>query len=74
MWSDYLSHIEQVMDKLRNTGLTLKLKKYTSEATESTYLGHQIRRGRVRPEPSKIIAIQQLKCPTTKKEVCMSLG
>ena len=54
--------------------LTLKLKKCTFRATEYTYLRHEIGQGGVRPEQSKINAIQLLKRPTTKKEVCAFLG
>ena len=54
------------MERLQDAGLTLKLKKCEFGAAECTYLGH---RGGVRPEESKVIAIEQLKQPTTKKEV-----
>ena len=63
---NHLSHTEQVLEKLQNAGLTLKLKKCMFRTAECTDWGHQIGRGGVRPEQNKIIAVQQLKCPTTK--------
>ncbi len=41
---------------------------------ECVYLGHIVGNGRVRPEKSKVEAIQNFPVPTTKKEVRSFLG
>ena len=73
-WKEHLVHLQQVLERLQDAGLTLKLKKCEFGAAECTYLGHRIGRGGVRPEQSKVMAIKQLKRPTTKKEVRAFLG
>ena len=73
-WKEHLVHLLQVSERLQDAGLTLKLKKCEFGAAECTYLGHRIGRGGVRPEQSKVMAIKQLKKPTTKKEVQAFLG
>ena len=73
-WKEHLVHLQQVLERLQDAGLTLKLKKCEFGAAECTYLGHRIGQGGVRPEQSKVMAIKQLKRPTTKKEVRAFLG
>ena len=52
----------------------LKLKKCSFGTQECTYLGHRIGYGGVRPEESKVKAVQDICRPQTKKEVRSFLG
>ena len=73
-WEEHLQHIQSVLEKLREAGLTAKAKKCEFGASECAYLGHIVGSGRVRPLPGKIFAIESLGVPTTKKEVRTFLG
>ena len=73
-WEDHLEHLKEILRRLSDANLTLKLKKCVFAAEECTYLGHQIGRGGVRPEESKIQAVAGLPRPTTKKDVRTFLG
>ena len=73
-WLDHLQNLEDVLECLQAVGQTLKLKKCTIGASECTYLGHQIGHGGVQPEQAKVLAIQQMARPQTKKDVSAFLG
>ena len=49
-WKEHLVHLQQVLERLQDAGLTLNLKNCEFGAAEYTYLGHRIGRGGVRPE------------------------
>ena len=63
-----------MLERLQSAGLTLNLKKCTIAASECTYLGHEVGHGGVRPEQAKVLAIQHMAQPRTKKEVRAFLG
>ena len=71
---EHLKNIEDILERLLEAGLTVKLKKCCFGVTECTYLGQRIGRGGVLPEESKINAVQQMIRPRTKKEVRSFLG
>ena len=73
-WGEHLQNIETVFQKLQETGLTLKLKKCSFGMESCTYLGHQIGKGGVLPEESKVKAVEQMRIPRTKKDVRSFLG
>ena len=54
-WKEDLVHLQQVLERLQDAGLTLKLKKCEFGAAECTYLGHRIGQGGARPEESKVM-------------------
>ena len=60
--------------RLEQAGLTLKSSKYVYGTAECEYLGHKIGRGGVSPLESKILTIQNIAKPQTKKEVRTFLG
>ena len=68
-WEEHLHHLGQVFDRLRQAGLTLKLKKCRFGARRVSYLGYIIGEGHVRPGPTKLKAVEKYPVPTTKKEV-----
>ena len=52
----------------------MNFKKCEFGATECTYLRHQVGRDGMKPEESKVLAIQQMKQPKTKKDIRTFLG
>ena len=66
-WDKHLMHIE-VLRQLEDTGLTIKLHKCTFEASECSYLVHNISRG-VKLEQSKVEAVHQFKKLHSKREI-----
>ena len=73
-WQEYLSHVRVVLKRLEQAGLTLKSSKCVFGTVECEYLGHKIGKGGVSPLESKILAIQNIAKPQTKKEVRTFLG
>lgn len=73
-WEEHLSHLHEVLVDLEKLGFSVRLKKCTFAAKEITFLGHKLGNGKHAPDDEKILAIKQLKRPTTKKEVRSVLG
>jgi len=63
-----------ILQQLRKANLTVKPQKCQLGMAECVYLGHIVGRGVVRPEISKVEAIQAFSQPTTKKQVRAFLG
>uniref|UniRef100_A0A1X7TMU0 Reverse transcriptase domain-containing protein n=1 Tax=Amphimedon queenslandica TaxID=400682 RepID=A0A1X7TMU0_AMPQE len=74
IWRDHLNQLTDVLKRLDDAGLTIKLKKCTFGARECTYLRYQIGKGGVRPERRKIEAIINMVRPQTKKDARTFLG
>ena len=55
-WEDHLAHLRAVLNKL---GLMTKPLKYQLAMAECTFLGHVVGNGEVKPEVSKMQAIEQ---------------
>ena len=73
-WEEHLRHIETVLTRLRESGLTAKPRKCQFGMAQCVYLGHVVGGGRVQVEHSKVEAIQRMPRPQTKKEVRAFLG
>lgn len=73
-WEEHLEHLRRVLCSLRQTRLTVKLRKCQLGMTECRYLGHIVGSGEVRPEQDKVRAIRKFPVPQTKKEVRVFLG
>jgi hypothetical protein len=73
-WSEHLSHLREVLMRLKNAGLTVNMSKCEIAMAELRVLGHTIKDGRIGVDEQKVDAIIRLKFPTTKKEVKMVLG
>ncbi len=73
-WDEHLTHLEKVLERLGQSGLTAKLKKCQFGTNNCHYLRHIVSEGCVRPEDSKIKAIKDFPLPTTKKQVRTFLG
>ena len=55
-WEEHLNHLSEVLKRLEQAGLTVKLAKCTFATAECEYLGHNVGRGGVAPLESKIIS------------------
>ena len=71
--TSHLQHIKRVFEKLKEAGLTVKLKCIFA-ANECSYLQHLVEKGGIKPEESKIRVIKEMERPITKNEVRSFLG
>ena len=73
-WENHMHHLRTILQQLRKAKLTVKPQKCQFGMAECVYLGHVVGRGVVRPELSKVEAIQAFSQPATKKQVRAFLG
>ena len=73
-WSDHLSYLQQVFDRIRKAKLTVKQRKCQFAMERCYYLGHIVGSGQVQPDPSKLKAVKTFAIPKSKKEVRIFLG
>ena len=59
---------------IKDSGLTLSLKKCSFASSKATFVGHVIGSGQIEPDPEKIATVASLQPPTTKKEVRRVVG
>ena len=71
---EHLSHICMVFKKLKSANLSMKKSKCSFFSKEIQYLGHILSATGIQPLPSKTHAIQNMKPPTTPKQVRAFLG
>ena len=67
-WVEHITHLKGVFARLEGANLTIKLRKCVFSTDNCTYLGHRIGQGGVKPEESKIMAVNQMPWPKTKKQ------
>ena len=58
-WPEHLNHITEVLQRLKQHGLTVKLGKCQLGMNECSFLGHRVGKGQIRPLEGKIRAVQQ---------------
>ncbi|CAM4658449.1 unnamed protein product [Lepidochelys kempii] len=73
-WADHLEHLQEVLERIREAGLTVKAKKCQIGLNRVTYLGHQVGQGTISPLQAKVDAIQKWPVPKSKKQVQSFLG
>jgi RNase H-like domain found in reverse transcriptase len=73
-WCDHMLHIRQVLECLRNAGLTLNLSKCQFAQPELEYFGHQIGLGKVQPKAKKVEALLRFEHPINWKQLQSYLG
>ncbi|XP_062830648.1 uncharacterized protein LOC134297351 [Anolis carolinensis] len=73
-WEDHLKHLDIVLGRLKEAGLTIKASKCKLGKNTTKYLGHLVGGGCIRPDPTKVKAIHQWPVPKTKKQVRSFLG
>ncbi len=73
-WEDHLEHLRTVLQKIRESGLTLKMAKCKWAYHETEFLGHRIGGGHIQPLEAKTEAIKNYIRPNSKKQVHAFLG
>ena len=68
-FEEHLVHVRRVLEKLRNTGMIIKLKKCEWGKRNIEYLGHIVGKDGLKPNEKNITAIKNMKRPTNKKEI-----
>ena len=73
-WKQHLSHIDQFLTIIKQSGLTLTLKKSECAKAEVKFGGSILGSGGKRVDPDKLATIKLLKRPETKTELRQVLG
>lgn len=73
MWSDkfenYLKYLNLVLQRLRDTNLTIKPLKCSFTKPKVTYLGHIISQNGIKVNPAKIEAVKSFPLPKTQHDI-----
>ena len=69
-----MEHLDTVLTKIEEAGLTIKPSKCKVAFNEVTYLGHTVGNGQIKPTVNKIEAVENFLHPVTKKNVRAFLG
>lgn len=72
--TDYLAHLRQVLDRIREAGLKLKPSKCKLVAAEVKYLGHVLTPEGLKINPTTASAVRDFPRPKNLKEVQQFLG
>ena len=70
----HLKHVDEVLQKISNAGLTAKPSKVEIGFHKLEFLGHVVGEGMIRPEENKVKKIMEIPTPKTKKQVRSLLG
>ena len=73
-WEEHCIHIAQVLERLKQAGLTANVKKCQWGQTRCEFLGHFVGNGIVSPAEGKIEAVRAFAQPRTKKQVRQFIG
>ena len=73
-WDEHLDSLRALMDRLKDANLKAKPSKCFVGHTQIDFLGHQLSRGCVKPNPDKLSDIQNAPRPKTKKQLRSFLG
>ena len=66
---EHLDNIRLIFIALREAGLKIQIDKCSFLQKETQFLGHVLTTTGVKPDPNKILVIQNLKLPTTEKQI-----
>ena len=73
-FEEHLERLEHVFERLKESGLKIKLEKCKFLATEVHYLGHVVSEQGVRPDPTKTKCIAEYPTPKNADELRSFLG
>lgn len=73
-FSSHLQHLELVLQRIQESGLTLHLSKCHFCKTKLRYLGHVVSQSGIEPDPEKIRAVRDYPIPMKLKDVRAFLG
>lgn len=71
---DHERHVNALLQRLRNRGLTINLDKSTFGVDEVEFLGHRISKNKIKPNVTNEQAIRAFQPPTNKKDLQSFLG
>ncbi|CAK1589169.1 unnamed protein product [Parnassius mnemosyne] len=71
---EHMVNLEKVFQKLRESNFKIQMDKSDFLKLETAYLGHIICKDGIKPNPSKISAIEKYPLPKTAKEIKQFLG
>lgn len=71
---EHIDHIEKIFKRLKEVNLKLQLDKSEFLSKKVAFLGHIITPEGIKPNPTKIEAIQKYPIPKTQKEIKAFLG
>ncbi|KAH9307169.1 hypothetical protein KI387_043841 [Taxus chinensis] len=72
--ADHFDHLETVLQRCREHGISLNPKKSVFCVTEGKLLGHIVSKDGIKIDPERVQAIQQIPLPTSKKGVHSFFG
>ncbi|CAB3997885.1 Retrovirus-related Pol poly from transposon, partial [Paramuricea clavata] len=73
-FDDHLDHLNDVFSRLRSANVKLKPSKCSFARSTVEYLGHVVSRDGIRPDPSKIAAVENFPVPRCVRDVRSFLG
>ena len=73
-WEDHLVHVQQVLEALKEAGLTAKPSKCVWGARSLSYLGHMVGVGYVLVPEARVREIKEYRRPVTKRDLRVFLG
>jgi hypothetical protein len=73
-YEDHLEKVRNVLNRLEKAGFRANVRKCTFAADRVEYLGYDISRRGIHPQPKKVEAILKMQAPTTKRQLRRFLG
>ncbi|RXN24948.1 hypothetical protein ROHU_005997 [Labeo rohita] len=73
-WQEHLRHLDDILKRLQEAGLTINTTKCSWAQEEVKYLGYLLGHGQIRPQVEKLKAIRNIARPQTKRQVRSFLG
>lgn len=73
-FEDHMEHIRIILRKLLEAGFTVKMRKSVFCREQITFLGHIVSGTGVKPDPDRIVAIQNFPAPKSQKQLRSFLG
>ncbi len=67
-WVEHLQHLQQILKRIEEAGLTLNISKGEWARQEANYLEYHLGNGQLRPQVDKVEAIRRSPQPKIKKE------
>ena len=73
-WRLHLGHVTEFLQRVRECGLTLNIKKCSFAQREVKFCGQLVGSGQRRADLDKVAAVKDIKAPETKTQVRQTLG
>ena len=73
-WRDHVTHLEEVLKRLKDAGLTANQSKCDWGKSEIEYLGHVVGSGKTSVPQVRVADLRNFKRPGTKKQLRSFLG